>query len=79
MKTKKSMKNVVEQNKHFTKIYSQCGYITVCNSKMGEKNILDRSFAQLSIEDTDGSDMYYINLTDEAIDALIKALKNAKT
>ena len=73
------MENIVEQNEHYSKVYSQCGHIVVCNSKMHEKNVLNRKFAQIYFEDKDGDDKHYINLTDDAIDALIKVLKNAKT
>jgi hypothetical protein len=72
-------KNISEQTEHYTKVYSQCGYIIVCNSKMHEKNVLDRKTAQISLEDGEGDTLDYLNLTDDAIDALIEALKNAKT
>jgi len=72
-------KNISEQTEHYTKVYSQCGYVFICNSKMNEKSVLDRKTAQISIEDNEGNTAHYLNLTDDAIDALIMALKNAKT
>ena len=71
--------NFTEQNEYYTKIYSQCGYITVCNSTMNSERVLDRKFAQIYLEDREGDCLRYLNLTDCAIDALILALQDAKT
>jgi hypothetical protein len=46
---------------------------------MNKEKVSDRYLAQIQIEDTDGNGISYLYLNDYAIDALIEALKNAKT
>ena len=67
---------ILKKLENRTEIETSGMLIRVCN-KRKETSVFSKGLPQLQVEDEDGFGGY-VNLTDEAIDALCEALQRAK-